>query len=69
MKHRFIMTRIERQIPDDGSDTEMIGTDHQTDNDDYEPLEGGGARETSTKGRQNLIYKFQHGMVGRDEIG
>ncbi len=69
MEHRFVVTRIEREIPDDRSYTKMIGTDHQTDNKDNEPLEGGGARETSTEGRQNLIYKFQHGMVGRNEIG
>jgi len=43
------MTRMQRQIPDDGSDTEMIGTNHQTDNDDNEPLEGGGAGKASSK--------------------
>lgn len=49
MDHRLVMTGMQRQIPDDGSDTEIIGTNHQTDNDDNEPLEGGGAGKASSK--------------------
>lgn len=49
MEHRLVMARMQRQIPDDGSHTEMIGTNHQTDNDDNEPLECGYSGKTITE--------------------
>jgi hypothetical protein len=63
------MTRIQRQIPDDGGYSKMVGTDHQTNDDDHEPPEGGGTSEASSKCTQNFIHIFQHGLVDRDEIG
>ncbi len=44
----------------------MIRTHHQTDNDDDV---SGSSGEASSKNRQDFIHIFQHGMVGRDEIG
>lgn len=69
MNHRFIVTRMHLQISHDGGEAEMIGTNHEADDYDNEPLEGGGSGEASSKCRQDFIYIFQHGMVDRDEIG
>ncbi len=69
MKNRLVMTRPQRQIPHDGSDTELISAHHETDNDYDEPLVRCGSGEAISKSRRNLIHKFQHGMVDRKDIG
>lgn len=41
MEHRFIVARMQRQIPDDGGHAKRVGSHYQTDNDHNKPLEGG----------------------------
>lgn len=65
MNQRLVAARVEYQIPNDGG-AQMIRTHHQTDNDDDV---SGSSGEASSKNRQDFIHIFQHGMVGRDEIG
>ena len=58
-------------VPDPGrwKSPEVIGTNHQTDNDDNEPFEGSGAGKASSKCGQYFIHKSQHRLVDRHEIG
>ncbi|WP_313996340.1 hypothetical protein [uncultured Paenibacillus sp.] len=69
MDQALVATRMQREIPYQSRHPQLIGAQHQTDNDDNEPLEGSDSGKASLERRQNFIHKFQHRMVNRDEIG
>jgi len=52
---------MERQTPDDGSDTEKISVRHKTDDNNDKPTVSSGSGKTGFKDRQPFFNKFQHG--------
>gem|GEM_PF-3853491 len=58
MNNRFIVARIQCQIPDDRGHTEMIGPHHQADNDHNKPFESSSSGKTGSENRQHIIHKF-----------
>ncbi len=49
MDHCLITARPQRQVTDNGSDTQVVGTEHQAHNKDYEPVESGFSGEAGTE--------------------
>ncbi len=49
MEHRLIAVRPQCQVTDNGSDTQVVGTEHQAYNKDYEPVESGFPGEAGTE--------------------
>jgi len=62
MEHCLIAVRPKRQVTDNGSDTQVVGTEHQAYNKDYEPAESGFSGEAGTETGKNFINKYKHNV-------
>ncbi len=49
MDHCLIAARPQPQVADNGSDTQVVGTEHHAHNKDYEPVESGFSGEAGTE--------------------
>jgi hypothetical protein len=60
---------VQGQASNDSREAQVIGTNHQADDNHNEPLVGGLPGKVGSKNGQDFVYIFQHGLVDREEIG
>lgn len=58
MQHGIITAQIKRKVTDYGSNTKLIGTDHQPYGDDNKPVESSLAGKIGFKMAQNIFNKI-----------